>query len=29
MKISLNWLKQYVSIENIPLTDLLNNLTLT
>src|ERR1035437_6992561 len=29
MKISLNWLKQYVSIENIPLNDLLNKLTLS
>ena len=29
MKISLNWLKQYVNIENIPLNDLLNNLTLS
>ncbi|MDR3666233.1 MAG: phenylalanine--tRNA ligase subunit beta [Ignavibacteriaceae bacterium] len=29
MKISLNWLKQYVNIENIPLDDLLNKLTLS
>jgi phenylalanyl-tRNA synthetase beta chain len=29
MKISLNWLKQYINIENIPLDDLLNKLTLS
>jgi phenylalanyl-tRNA synthetase beta chain len=29
MKISLNWLKQYVSIDNIPLNDLLDKLTLS
>jgi phenylalanyl-tRNA synthetase beta chain len=29
MKISLNWLKHYVNIENIPLNELLNNLTLS
>ena len=29
MKISLNWLKQYVNIDNIPLNDLLNKLTLS
>jgi phenylalanyl-tRNA synthetase beta chain len=29
MKISLNWLKQYVNIDHIPLNDLLNNLTMS
>jgi len=29
MKISLNWLKQYVNLENIPLQDLIDKLTLS
>ena len=29
MKISLNWLKQYVNLENIPLNDLVEKLTLS
>ena len=29
MKISLNWLKQYVNIDNIPLNEMLNKLTLS
>ena len=29
MKISLNWLKQYINLDNIPFNDLLNKLTLS